>query len=88
MTDQQEEFLHTKTSELVKVWCEYDINGSFGGNNNEEVCRIMFPSDMPPDDYSAHISIMVMKHMKEQTGLDEDDLDGLIGWDYFTPLEL
>ncbi|ADM79720.1 hypothetical protein phiAS4_ORF0148 [Aeromonas phage phiAS4] len=48
----------------------------------------MFPSDMPPDDYSAHISIMVMKHMKEQTGLDEDDLDGLIGWDYFTPLEL
>lgn len=23
MTDQQEAFLHTKTSELVKVWCEY-----------------------------------------------------------------
>lgn len=43
MTDQQEEFLHTKTSELIKVWCEYDISGSFGGNNNEEVFQVVFP---------------------------------------------
>jgi len=22
---------------FIKVWCEFDIGGNFGGNNNEEV---------------------------------------------------
>lgn len=31
MTDQQEITLQLQPSALIKIWCEYDINGSFGG---------------------------------------------------------
>ena len=43
MTDQQEMALHLQPSAMIRVWCEYDINGRFGGNNNEEVFQAVFP---------------------------------------------
>lgn len=85
MTDQQEEFLHTKTSKLVKVWCEYDISGSFGGNNNEEVFQVVFPTDITPDAYDMHISLMVEKYVKDVTDLHSLELEGLFDWSYIEP---
>lgn len=30
----------------IRVWCEYDISGQFGGNNNEEVFRVSDGEDV------------------------------------------
>lgn len=85
MTDQQEITVSAPASTMIKVWCEYDINGSFGGNNNEEVFQVIFPSDIEPDAYDMHISLMVEKYIKDVTDLDDDDLDGLFDWSYHSP---
>lgn len=88
MTEQQEMVLHLQPSALVKIWCEYDINGDFGGNNDEALARITFPADMPSDEYIGYIFEVVEKYVSEQTGLDADDLDGLVGWSYVSPVRL
>ncbi|UOX40517.1 hypothetical protein UGMREWDR_CDS0211 [Aeromonas phage GomatiRiver_11] len=85
MTDQQEMTLHIQPSTMIRVWCEYDINGRFGGNNNEEVFRVIFPADIESDTYSMHISLMVEKYVKDVTGLNMDELDGLFDWSYIEP---
>lgn len=88
MTDQQEMVLQLHPSVLIKIWCEYDINGDFGGNNNEDVCRVTFPADMSEDEYASHISKVVEEHVTKQTDLDADELDGLYDWSHISPVEL
>lgn len=85
MTDQQEMALHLQPSAMIRVWCEYDINGRFGGNNNEEVFQVVFPTDITPDAYDMHISLMVEKYVKDVTDLHPLELEGLFDWFYIEP---
>lgn len=62
-------------SNFIKVWCEYDINGSFGGNNNEEVFEVIGDVD---------IDQRVFDYVSDATGLSEEDLDGLYDWEWVT----
>lgn len=58
----------------IKVWCEYDIGGNFGGNNNEEVFCIM--------NDTLDIEELVKCVITTMTGLDELDLEGLYDWGF------
>jgi len=62
----------------IKVWCEYDFGGSFGGNNNEGVFIA------PLED----IEVKVLEMLKKCTGLSEEDLDGLWDWEFIEVGEL
>lgn len=53
---------------LFKVDFEYDFNGSFGGNNNQDVYQID-NDDMASDEIIAKIEDDVL----ERSGCDEDD---------------
>ena len=88
MTDQQEMTSQFQSSALIKIWCEYDISGSFGGNNDEDVCCVTFPADMHVGEYDMHISKVVEEYIIKRTGLDADELDGLFDWSYISPVEL
>lgn len=60
----------------IKVWCEYDISGTFGGNNNEEVLRV-------PEDYESNqIEPVVEDYLHKITGLRKDELEGLWDWEF------
>jgi len=66
----------------IKVWCEYDFNGSFGGNNNEEVFIVssaMFTED---------IETMILNELMAYTSLEEDELEGLYDWEWIEVKEL
>lgn len=67
------------TKNLIQVWCEYDINGEFGGNNNEDVFFVEEGSD---------VESLVKDRISLATGLEEDELEDLYGWAYLTPLTL
>lgn len=67
---------------LVHVWCEYDISGSFGGNNNEEVVKVK--DDLTED----QINNLVSAYLEKNSGLSEDELDGLWGWSVFDPVSI
>ena len=61
---------------FIKVWCEYDFSGNFGGGNNEEVFAVI-------DGTSAEeIESMVLSKLSNFTGVEEGELDGLFGWEY------
>lgn len=61
---------------FIKVWCEYDFSGNFGGDNNEEVFAVI-------DGTSAEeIESMVLSKLSNFTGVEEEELDGLFGWEY------
>ena len=60
---------------FIKVWCEYDIGGSFGGNNNESAYII---DDNLGEDI---VNDLVLKHLLNCTGLDEEELEGLYDWE-------
>lgn len=62
-------------SNFIKVWCEYDINGSFGGNCSEEVFAIIGDVD---------IDQCVFDYVSNATGLSEEDLNGLYDWEWVT----
>lgn len=60
----------------IKVWCEYDFSGNFGGNNNEEVFEV-------PYEYNQDkVDKVVVQYLSTQTGLDEEELEDLYGWEY------
>lgn len=59
---------------FISVWCEYDFNGSFGGNNNEEAYIV---DESLSDD---EIEAKVVTELAECTGESVEDLDGLFGW--------
>lgn len=61
---------------FIKVWCEYDFSGNFGGNNNEEVFAVI---DGTLDE---EIEYMVLSKLSNFTGVEEEELDGLFGWEY------
>ena len=66
----------------IKVWCEYDISGEFGGNNNED-CLTVSEND------KGDINKLVLNYVKEMGGFEsEEDLDGLWGWEFITLTEL
>ncbi|QBX32821.1 hypothetical protein Asfd1_195 [Aeromonas phage Asfd_1] len=84
MTDQQEMTLQLQPSAIIKVWCEYDINGGFGGNNNEEVFQVILPAGLDADAATAYISSVVEKYIKDVTGLDRFELEDMFDWSYHT----
>lgn len=63
----------------VKVWCEYDFSGNFGGNNNEDIFKVNM------DD---NIDKLVLNFLIKATGLDEEDLEDLYGWNYINISQL
>ena len=66
----------------IKVWCEYDFGGKFGGNNNEEVFSVS-------DRCSLEIvENNVVKMLQGITGLSDEDLEGLYDWEYIELEEL
>lgn len=67
----------------IRVWCEYDFSGGFGGNNDEEICVV-------EDNLSAkEVEWLVKQYLMENAGLeDEEDLDGMYGWEYYSPVNL
>jgi hypothetical protein len=69
----------------IKVWCEYDMNGQFGGNSNEEVFAV--PDSMTEEE----IKDIVLKQLDwlwNDVKEDEEAADifdaGLAGWEYIT----
>lgn len=61
---------------LIKVWCEYDFNGDFGGNNNEDVVPMLV------DTSTKEIGKELLQMLLVETGLDkEEDLEDLWGWE-------
>ena len=60
----------------IKVWCEYDFGGSFGGNNNEGVFEV--------PDSCEDIESLVLQKLTEATSLDTEDLDDLYNWEFIT----
>ena len=67
---------------LIKVYCEYDIGGQFGSNNNEEIFEVS-------DDLSANeIEVLVINLIGERVGFDDAVLEGdepipdFFGWEY------
>lgn len=64
---------------FIKVWCEYDFGGQFGGNNNQEVFSI-------PENLSiSEVDAIVRKYLVSSTGVPEEDLDeDLYGWEDIT----
>jgi hypothetical protein len=69
---------------FIKVWCEYDIGGDFGGNNNEDVFEV--------DDglTAAQINQLVEEKFSDlfEDIKEEDDESflntGLLGWETIT----
>ena len=67
----------------IKVRCEYDFGGSFGGNNNEEICAV---ADNTTDE---EVEDFVMKYLMGNSGFeDKEDLKGMYGWEYHNPVNL
>lgn len=66
----------------IKVWCEYDINGSFGGNNNEDIFTV--------SESVLDIEKVVLQYIMNCTGLSEEDLEGewMYGWEFIEVEEL
>lgn len=64
----------------IKVWCEYDFAGSFGGNNNEEIFTVS--DNLTTDD----IEQLVLEMLTRNCSMDEDELDGFYSWS-FTSVE-
>jgi len=61
---------------FIKVWCEYDINGDFGGNNNEKVFYVSDSLDQ------CDIDDLVSDFIQKSTGLDKEELDDMYDWEY------
>lgn len=70
------------TFNYIKIWCEYDISGDFGGNNNE-TCMIV-SNEIATED----VDLKVAEYLSECTGFSIDELEGLFGWEYILVEEL
>lgn len=67
---------------FIKVECEYDISGAFGGNNNQHV--FMIGPDYDEDD----VEKIILKELSSRTGLYEEELEDLYNWEYIDIKEL
>jgi len=69
----------------IKIWCEYDICGPFGGNNNEQVLVV---------DHDEHnvdrksITEIVEKYVIDMSGCSKDEIDGLWTWNFISIMEI
>lgn len=72
---------------FINVWCEYDINGYLGGNNNEAVFSVAYGADVEGllTERYAYLWEEVKDGDDDETSLLEA---GLMGWDYITLEEL
>ncbi len=59
---------------FISVWCEYDFNGAFGGNNNEEA--FIVDESLSDDEIEAK----VVTELAGRTGETVEDLEGLFDW--------
>lgn len=66
----------------IEVWCEYDFNGSFGGNNNEAVFEV--DENMNADDTIEK----VVDYLSNKTSLSKEDLEDLWDWEFIEIEEL
>lgn len=67
---------------FIKVWCEYDIGGMFGGNNNEDIFEVN-------DDLTKEqIEELVVNYVTSSTGESEEELEGLYDWESVDIAEL
>lgn len=66
---------------LVKVWCEYDISGQFGGNNNEEVITLTGNIRSHNGINYELITDKIQDYLCVITGLSADELVDLWGWE-------
>lgn len=66
--------------QYIRVWCEYDINGYFGGDNDEEIFMINGTTCANEDIYSK-----VLVELMRRTNLSEEELDGLWDWGFIEP---
>lgn len=62
----------------VKFWCEYDICGNFGGNNDEEVALV------PTTWTEEKIESELLKLIVARSGCSKEDVENLWSWDYIT----
>ena len=63
---------------LIKIWCEYDIGGSFGGNNNEDVLDV--------SQVEGDLHQVLIDYLCGACGdLEPEELDGLWGFEFITP---
>lgn len=69
----------------IKIWCEYDICGSFGGNNNEHV--LVVDHDEHIVDREA-ITEIIEKYVIDMSGCSKDEIDGLWTWDFISIMEI
>ena len=70
--------------DFIKVWCEFDISGEFGGNNNEEVFIVAEGVDV------KEALIKRYGYLVEECELESIDelLTELMGWEYITVEQL
>lgn len=66
----------------ISVWCEYDIGGYFGGNNNEDA----FAIDEKLSD--EEIEAKVAEYISDIVGEPIEELEGLYGWDHISITQL
>lgn len=73
----------------IKVWCEYDINGDFGGDNNEAVYEV--PPSLTPDEINSLLEFK-FKYLWDE--VNEDNCEetflesGLLGWEFINITKL
>ncbi|CAM0019492.1 hypothetical protein VPHD484_0378 [Vibrio phage D484] len=66
----------------ISIWCEYDISGPFGGNNNEDIFTV---DESLSDD---EIESKVAAYIADTTGETLEDVDDLFGWNAISVTEL
>ena len=66
----------------IKVWCEYDFNGSFGGNNNEEVMVVETGLSR------KEVNTLVYDYLRKVSRLGKEGLEGLWDWEFIEVKEL
>jgi len=70
--------------QYIKVWCEFDIGGEFGGNNNEEVFIV-------PDGVNVKEALTKRYgYLVDECELESMDelVDDLMGYQYITISEV
>lgn len=68
--------------DCIKVWCEYDFGGSFGGNNNEDIILV------DPNILQDEIITRIEEYLMKATNLTKEDLEGLWDWEYIVPITM
>lgn len=67
---------------FIKVWCEYDIGGSLGGNNDMEVFDVADKSQQEIEKLLEER----YEHLRRELELEEDESlcdSGLFDWEFF-----